>query len=128
MNHIRTKFIKYGVEKDMKRLFQLFVVSSLFLILNACRSSYEINNELDSDTFDVEIIEIHNTPQRSLEEGTILAKIVNESGHVTFNHLDLPSIELSIGDIVRITVHSPWNQPEPAPVVVIKWELIDNIE
>ena len=77
-------------------------------------------------TFNVEIIEIHSETQDGLENGTILARGVEEQvGNFVFNHLELPDIGVSEGDVVRITVLSPWNEPDPTPVIVLEWSLIE---
>ena len=135
----------------MKKILVIIGASLLMVILVACNNNgihdepddpsvgdivgnNETNNGYDSTenivtvTFNVEIIEIHDEPRPAgvLGYHTILARSIDDQiiGDFSFDHLDLPDIGASVGDIVTITAHSDWLDLYPAiPLWVISWSL-----
>jgi len=122
--------IKWALEGgvNMKKYLGLAGVAVfLLMFMVACGN----DDDEKKVTFNVEILEIHEEPQNEIGYGTILAVAVEvdgddgPSGRFTFNHTYLSDIGAEVGDIVTITVHSPWIEPDPAPVYVYSWELAE---
>jgi len=108
----------------------------LFLVMLVACNNNETNNGNDSTegidtvTFSVEIMEIHDgpDPEGVLGYHTVLARSIDGpiTGYVSFEHLDLTDIGATVGDTVEITVYSPWLEPYPIiPLWVSSWSLVE---
>jgi|GEM_PF-2978122 len=113
----------------MKKIL-IVIGAVLFMVMLVACNNNETNNENDPTediyivTFNVEIMEIHDEAEDALWDDTVLARSM-DGQNFTFSHLDLPDIGVSVGDIVTITVHSPWPEPDPAPLSIISWSLVE---
>lgn len=113
----------------MKKIL-IVIGALLFMVMLVACNNNEPNNgndpaeDVDTVTFNVEIIEINDEAEDALWDDTVLARSMDNQ-NFTFSHLDLPDIGATVGDIVTITVHSTWPEPDPAPLSIISWSLVE---
>ena len=110
----------------MKKILRVIGTLLCIVMLVACNNNV-INNgneptenlhtDIDTVTFNVEIIEIYEEVEDALWDDTVLVRSIDNQiiGDFTFRHSSLPDIGVTVGDIVTITVHSNWPEPDPAP-------------
>jgi len=119
----------------MKKILVVIGALLFMVMLVACNNNETDGRDssaenVDTVTFSVEIMEIHDEPDPEgvLGYHTVLARSIDGpiTGYVSFEHLDLTDIEATVGNIVEITVYSPWLEPYPIiPLWVSSWSLVE---
>lgn len=101
-----------------------------FLLIFAVACSNRDNFPVEgTTTFDIEIIEIYSEEDSQLEYGKVVAREIDGSthseGYLVFSSLELPTLDVESGDIVSLTIRTPYAQPEAPILEVIDWELAE---
>jgi len=120
--------MKFRHLKKLSAMLIIFLITALY----ACDSGNL--NESDTEWLRLKILDIYDYPQDYLQspwQHTITACspnwFSNNCQHVQyfFNHTDLQYIGVTEGSIVRVEVSIMRLLPDPAPLFVRNWELIE---
>ena len=100
---------------------------SVMLCLFGCEEGSAPTDNLETEHLNLRIIKIYDTPQG--EWNYTISACETDSDCIDieyiFNHLDLPDINISKGDIILVEVLAERPLPLPVPLAVLSWSMYE---
>ena len=109
----------------LKKVLLLSGLLTILIAVIACSSSDLVNDSIDTTSeLLITIVDITDVQHDDWFGKTVLAN--SDQGQLVFNHEHLEDIDVSVGNIVRITTTGVWLETAPMQVDVISWELVED--